>query len=253
MSVLIKNVILGDENTKICVPIIGKNEEDICIQAKEILSLEADIVEWRVDFFEDVMCTSKVLKLIEKISGILKDKPILFTFRTRAEGGEKEISNDDYVALIKEVINQNLVGAVDVEVFKGENILEDISKYVKDCDVKVVASNHDFYKTPDKDEIKRRLKLMKEKGAHVSKIAVMPNDTRDVLQLLEATEELHREDINMVIVTMSMGHLGLISRLSGGVFGSAMTFGARNKKAASAPGQIEVAKLKEILLTIENK
>ena len=115
----------------------------------------------------------------------------------------------------------------------------------------MVASNHDFTKTPDKEEIKRRLVLMNKKGAHISKMAVMPQSALDVLTLLSATEELHREYENMTIITMSMGQLGVVSRLSGGVFGSAMTFGARNSEAASAPGQVEVGKLKDILKTIE--
>ena len=103
-----------------------------------------------------------------------------------------------------------------------------------------------------KDELDA-LELMKAKGAHASKMAVMPNSTEDVLTLLEATDELYREEKDMVIVTMSMGSMGLISRLGGGVFGSTMTFGARNELGASAPGQIEVGKLKIILNIIENR
>ena len=253
MSVLIKNVILGEGNTKICVPIIGKNVEDICQEAREISNTEADIVEWRVDYYKDVMSTYKVLEAIISLVDILKDKPLLFTFRTKAEGGEREISQEDYTDLIKAVIKQNMVGAVDVELFKGENILEEIAEYSRNFDVKVIASNHDFHKTPEKEEIKRRLKLMNEKGAHVSKMAVMPQSKEDVLTLLLATEELNRELPHMTIITMSMGQLGVISRLSGGVFGSAMTFGARNDVSASAPGQVEVGVLKDILKVIDNK
>lgn len=251
MSVSIKNVILGEGHTKICVPIIGSTKEEILAEATSISKLEADIVEWRVDFYEDVMSIPMVLEAMVSLVDILKEKPILFTFRTKAEGGELDISEEAYTELIKAVINQNIAGAVDVELFKGENTLEDIATYAKDFDVKVVASNHDFTKTPDKEEIKRRLVLMNKKGAHVSKMAVMPQSALDVLTLLSATEELHREYKNMTIITMSMGQLGVVSRLSGGVFGSAMTFGARNSKAASAPGQVEVGKLKEILNTIE--
>lgn len=251
MSICIKNVKLGEGTTKICVPIIGKTVDEICQEAKEISGMRADIVEWRVDFYEDVMDTSKVLDVIIRIVDILKDKPVLFTFRTKAEGGEKEISEEAYICLIKDVIKQNVVGAVDVELFKGETVLEQISTYANDFDVKVIASNHDFNKTPEKEEIKRRLLLMKDKGAHVSKMAVMPQSKADVLALLSATEEVCQENENMTVVTMSMGKLGVISRLSGGVFGSAMTFGARNEASASAPGQVEVSRLKTILETIE--
>ena len=251
MSVSIKNVLLGEGRTKICVPIIGKTVDEIYQEAREISSTEADIVEWRVDFYEDVMSSSKVLDVVKELTNILDEKPVLFTFRTKAEGGEKEISEEAYISLLKEVIEQNLVGVVDVELFKGETTLETISDYAMNYDVKVIASNHDFNKTPEKEEIKRRLMLMREKGAHVSKMAVMPQSEADVLTLLSATEELHRECQDMTIITMSMGKLGVVSRLSGGVFGSAMTFGARNEASASAPGQVEVSVLKDILKAIE--
>ena len=113
------------------------------------------------------------------------------------------------------------------------------------CGIKVIASNHDFIKTPDKDEITRRLILMDEMGADILKIAVMPKSRTDVLDLLSATEEMQRLYTEKPVVTMSMGSLGLISRLSGEVFGSAMTFGAGEK--ASAPGQIPAERLKMIL------
>ena len=253
MSVSIKNVILGEGETKICVPIIGKTKEEILAEAASISTVDADIVEWRVDFFENVMSIPKVLELILSLVDILNEKPILFTFRSKTEGGELDINEEAYIELIKAVINQNIVGAVDVEVFKGEKTLENIVAYAKDFDVKVIASNHDFCKTPDKEEIKRRLILMKEKGAHVSKMAVMPQNAADVLTLLSATEELHREYKDMTIITMSMGQLGVVSRISGGVFGSVMTFGARNSEAASAPGQVEVGALKEIMDKISKK
>ena len=47
------------------------------------------------------------------------------------------------------------------------------------------------------------------------------------------------------IITMSMAGTGVISRLCGEVFGSALTFGAAKK--ASAPGQMGVNELETVL------
>ena len=49
------------------------------------------------------------------------------------------------------------------------------------------------------------------------------------------------------IVTMSMGKLGIISRLSGEIFGSSITFGTISDKV-SAPGQIGIKELKNDFL-----
>ena len=251
MSVQIKNINLGTGKTKICVPIIGETREDIIREAGQLKESAADIIEWRADFYEDVMEKEDVLATIDELTEILDDKPVLFTFRTKSEGGERYIDSLYYKMLLKSVLKQGKVGAVDVELFMGDGILEEISERAKEYDVKVIASNHDFSKTPEKDEIVKRLMDMKDMGADVSKIAVMPQSQKDVLTLLEATEEVHRLNPDMTLITMSMGKLGVISRLSGGVFGSAMKFGAKTKELASAPGQIEINELKAILDTIE--
>lgn len=88
---------------------------------------------------------------------------------------------------------------------------------------------------------------MEELGADIAKIAVMPRSARDVLTLLSATDKAS-QSLSCPVVTMSMKGTGLISRLSGEVFGSCLTFGS--VKEASAPGQIEAGKLKDILTAI---
>ncbi len=73
----------------------------------------------------------------------------------------------------------------------------------------------------------------------------MPRSRADVLTLLSATEEMARRWADRPIITMSMGGDGVVSRLCGEVFGSAMTFGTAGQ--ASAPGQIPVEELRVVL------
>ena len=115
--------------------------------------------------------------------------------------------------------------------------------------MKVVASNHDFDKTPAQDDIVSRLKKMQALDADILKIAVMPRNKKDVLTLLAATEEMF-SCTDRPVITMSMAGTGVISRLSGEVFGSALTFGAAKK--ASAPGQMNVQDLKTVLTLLHN-
>ena len=79
---------------------------------------------------------------------------------------------------------------------------------------------------------------MQDMNADIPKIAVMPQNKKDVLTLLAATEEMTTNYADRPIITMSMAGTGVISRLCGEVFGSSMTFGAAKK--ASAPGQMGV-------------
>ena len=111
-----------------------------------------------------------------------------------------------------------------------------------------MASNHDFVKTPEEGRIVERLRAMDKAGADILKMAVMPHSREDVLTLLKATVKVRESDICKPLVTMSMGDLGLVSRLCGETFGADMTFGTGAK--ASAPGQMEALKLQEVLEAI---
>ena len=238
-------MVLGEGVPKICVPIVGVTKEDILKEAEAITKLPADIVEWRIDWFENVFDFAALEDVLKDLRIVLGELPLLMTFRTSKEGGEKAIEADVYADINIRAAETGLVDAVDVEVFTGDEVVKKIIEGAHAAGVKVVASNHDFDKTPDKDDIVGRLCKMQELGADVPKIAVMPQSKKDVLTLLAATEEMATEHADRPIITMSMAGQGVISRLAGEVFGSALTFGAAAK--ASAPGQMGVEDLKQIL------
>ena len=244
-TVKVKNVTLGEGKPKICVPIVGITKEDILNQAKALQNVEVDVVEWRVDWFEDVFEFEKVKDVLVDLRKELKELPLLFTFRTSKEGGEKSIENQEYVNLNKSVAATGLVDLVDVEVFTGDEYVKEVIKSAHESNVKVIASNHDFDKTPSKDEIVSRLIKMQDLGADIPKIAVMPTCKLDVLELLEATVIMSEQHANRPIITMSMAGKGVISRLCGEAIGSCLTFGSVAK--ASAPGQINVEELNKVL------
>ena len=244
-TVKIRDIEIGAGAPKIIVPIVGITKEDIIEEAKTFDSIPVDVVEWRADWFEDVFNTEKVIATAKKLQNLLQDIPVLFTFRTSKEGGEKEISPKDYVALNIAVADSGYVDLIDVEAFTGDDIVTDMITRAHAAGVKVIASNHDFFKTPEKDEIVRRLCKMQELGADIPKIAVMPTCRQDVLTLLGATLEMQEHYADRPIITMSMAGTGIVSRLTGESFGSALTFGAASK--ASAPGQIGVEQLKQVL------
>ena len=243
--VVIRNVVIGEGIPKICVPIVGKKINEILDQAKHICDIGADVVEWRVDWFEKVEDYESVENAAKQLRNILGETPILFTFRTAKEGGERTIAPEVYVELNEKIAKSGYVDLVDVEAFTGDVYVEKVIKTAHECGVKVIASNHDFQKTPPKDELIARMKKMQDLGADIPKIAVMPQSKEDLLTLLSATEEMARCYADRPIITMSMAGTGVLSRLCGEVFGSALTFGAAGK--ASAPGQIDVEELRTVL------
>lgn len=244
-TVKVRNIEIGAGIPKVCVPIVGVTREEILAAGEQIKEIGADVVEWRVDWYEHVFDFPQVEETAKQLRGVLGETPLLFTFRTSKEGGEKAIETDAYVALNEAIARTGYVDLVDVEAFTGDEAVRQVIATAHDCGVKVVASNHDFHKTPDQAELVSRLRKMQDLGADIPKIAVMPQNKKDVLVLLAATEEMYSSYADRPIITMSMAGTGVISRLCGEVFGSALTFGAAGK--ASAPGQMGVEDLKTVL------
>lgn len=246
-KVKIRNIVLGEGRPKICVPVTGVSSDDIVSQLGKIYNEYKDIVdiiELRIDYYENVFDNEKLSELFKRVRQAVNDMALLLTFRSKKEGGEKEITAEKYTGLIKTAIDSGMIDAVDVEAFFGDNILREISSYAKERKVIVIASNHDFEKTPDMSDIAERLKLMEKEGADIAKIAVMPKSKKDVITLITALGEAD-EMLAIPVIAISMGRLGKVSRVAGEVFGSCLTFGVVDK--ASAPGQIEVRELKNIL------
>lgn len=243
--ILIRNLTIGEGRPKICVPIVGQTAEDILREARNFVSIPADLAEWRADWYEDVSAPEKVLATARALREALGEIPLLFTFRTVTEGGEKEIGSDYYELLNRSIAESGYVDLIDVEAFGKEATAARIIAAAHGCGVKVVGSNHEFQRTPSKAEIVDRLCRIRQLGADIPKIAVMPQSEQDVLTLLSATLEMSRHHTDCPIITMAMAKTGLISRLAGESFGSAVTFGSASK--ASAPGQIGVGELKQVL------
>lgn len=244
----VKGVRIGEGIPKICVPIVGKTQAEIFAAAKALQEIDLDIVEWRADWFDEVFDFCKVEETLIELRKILKNIPLLFTFRTAREGGEKEITDADYATLNQKAAASGKVDLLDVEAFREEKIVKEIIEAAHCHQVKVIASNHDFTKTPAKAELIDRMCKMQQFGADIAKIAVMPQNKADVLTLLAATQEMASVYAKGPIITMSMSGTGFISRICGEVFGSAVTFGAVGK--ASAPGQINATDLKQALILV---
>lgn len=245
IPVTVRDIKIGEGIPKICVPIVGRTQTEIIKLAKECTGLPLNLVEWRADWFEDVKDISAVLKTVKELRKVLGDIPLLFTFRTAKEGGQCTIEKDMYKELNIAVSASGLADLIDVEVFAGKALVKEVIEEAHKYGALVIASNHDFEKTPPKEELIDRLMLMQQLGADILKIAVMPRTERDVLTLLDATCTMKDQYAKCPLITMSMAGLGALSRICGETFGSAVTFASARK--ASAPGQIDVKALAGML------
>lgn len=244
-QVQIRNLILGDGQVKICVPLLGKTCTELIEQLALIRKHEPDIIEFRADWYEAVMEKAKLCATLRQLRDQMGERPLLFTFRSKAEGGERSISWNEYKELLLCVAESRLVDAVDVEVFMQEAEAPAFIAMLQNNGVKVIGSNHHFSNTPSYEQMKELLCRMQGMGVDVAKLAVMPVMPEDVLSLLQVTYDMAVQHGEVPVITMAMGKLGAISRMCGGMYGSVLTFASVARQ--SAPGQVQIEKLREIL------
>ncbi len=244
--VQIRDIVIGEGVPKICIPVVGKTEEEIIHGMQKAIAAHADLIEWRGDFYEAVFNEEAVLSLLNKIRALVGNTVLLFTFRTLAEGGNCDISLQDYHALNRRIAKSGLVDLVDVESNREDSAfpLVPLIDAIHEAHGKVILSKHDFEKTPEKEEMEQYLQQGDAMHADIVKLAVMPNAMEDVLRLLEVTT-ISDSCVAQPLITMSMGAMGSVSRACGEYFGSAVTFGTAGE--ASAPGQFDSQKLRTVL------
>ncbi|HIE0670561.1 TPA: type I 3-dehydroquinate dehydratase [Acinetobacter nosocomialis] len=234
---------------KTIVPITAKTKEQALAQAQVIANTaDADLAEFRIDLLSFASDTKQVIALGHELKKILGNKPLIATIRTKNEGGQLEISDGDYGKTYQAYLKNPFMDWLDVEMFRDQKVVSEIVQKAHQKKVLVVMSNHDFQKTPSEDEIEKRLLKQDQMGADILKIAVMPKSKQDVFTLMNATLKVSQQTTKPLL-TMSMGQLGTISRVATANMGGSYSFGMIGQ--ASAPGQIDVTKLKQILQTVQ--
>ena len=256
----VRGVRIGEGRSKICVPVTSRSmnhlKEDL--RLLEMNRDDFDLIEWRADCFEvsdnlDIPAVSEAFEIAMKmIRGRFETVPLLFTYRTKPEGGRGISDGKEYGELLLRAAASGIPDLIDIELFTAKTIPEGAASFIGKLHalrVKVIGSSHDFEKTPDENELYRRLEEMQRIDMDITKLAVMPRCRADAARLIFAAAQMEEERSDRPCVTISMGPAGVLSRVSGPLTGSAITFGTCGP--ASAPGQIPAKELKMILDALE--
>ncbi|MGR0482127.1 MAG: type I 3-dehydroquinate dehydratase [Candidatus Electronema sp. V4] len=220
---------------KICVSLAGADAAIICEQARQFADL-ADVLEIRLD--------SMTLPEPEKCCSLLR-KPLLFTCRPTWEGGQFAGSEEERIAPLLEAVRLR-AAYVDLELRAAlagrHRLLEAIRK--NNSPTQLIISWHDFKETPASGELTEILHQMIASGAHIGKIVTTAHNPGDVLRVLALQEQARAA--GFCLSCFCMGEQGRISRLATLYLGGYMTYACLSDAQATAPGQIFVAKLREL-------
>ncbi|HGK9109839.1 TPA: type I 3-dehydroquinate dehydratase [Streptococcus pneumoniae] len=217
---------------KLIVSVMPRSLEEA--QALDVTRyLDADIIEWRADYLPKEAILQVAPAIFEKFAG----RELVFTLRTRSEGGEIDLSPEEYIHLIKEVAQFYQPDYIDFEYYSYKDVFEEMLDFPN-----LVLSYHNFQETPENMmEILSELTILNPK---LVKVAVMAHTEQDVLDLMNYTRGFKTLNPEQEYVTISMGKVGKVSRITADVTGSSWSFASLDE--VSAPGQISLASMKKI-------
>jgi 3-dehydroquinate dehydratase-1 len=232
----------------IITPLVGRTHADVTAELAAILPKKPDLLEWRIDFFEAIGDTAKVIETASAMKAAAGGIPILLTRRNTSEGGQPiPIAEPAVVAMYSAACNARCVDLIDYELSNAREDLKRLRAVSADNAVAMIMSYHNFQLTPESSVLDGKFIEAAHLGADIAKVAVMPKDPQDVLVLLAATLKAS-QTLGVPLISMSMGGLGSLSRIMGWVYGSAATFAVG--KGSSAPGQIAIEELRAMLATV---
>lgn len=236
---------------KVCVPLLSASEEALYKEARDAVETAPDLIEWRADFYEDLDDPGKTTETLQKLSDIIGRIPLIFTIRTDKEGGNREISTEDYLCFNLNAADSGKADFIDVEVFGDSGKKAELIRGIHEKGARVIASYHDFKKTEDREALLARFKEMDATGADILKIAMMPKEFDDTAAVMQVCAEMSRSFTEKPLIAISMGQAGSMSRIAGENFGSSVTFACVGE--ASAPGQFEIRDLRLMLKALHDK
>ena len=112
----------------------GISEDDVVKQAQEIKKLQPEMMEWRIDYFEDVVLMNRLLEVAGKVKTVMDKTPVLITFRSKKFGGKTELDSEDaYLNLVKIAIDFKLGNAIDIE---RDHVSDRVAGLIQDAKAK---------------------------------------------------------------------------------------------------------------------
>lgn len=232
---------MGGPRPLVCSPLVARTPQDLARETSAVLAKRPDVIEWRIDFFERIADTDAVLGAARGMRQAAGDMPIILTCRAAHEGGQPNALDAEGVAALYDAVGAaRVVDFVDFELSNPPATFRRVRERAREHGVRLIGSYHNFGYTPGHDALVERFLEADRLGADIGKVAAMPRDRSDVLVLLAATATAHAK-ARIPLISMSMGPLGVATRMIGGVFGSSLSFAIG--EGASAPGQMPIADL----------
>lgn len=224
----------------VCVSVASKNVVQALDIAKKSVN-HADVIEIRLDTLSD----PEIAPFVKNIT-----TPLLFTNRPEWEGGSFNGSETSRLELLMQAVKHDCA-LVDLELKTAPELRgELLDILLQHPGTGLIISWHNFHDTPSVEELNEILSQQIESGAHIGKIVTTANDYTDVLNVLNL--QISAANNKFPLIAFCMGSIGRISRLATTKLGGYMTYAAPDGGKETAPGQIPVSVMSEMLARLNH-
>lgn len=244
-QVQVGKITIGGGSYRMCVPLVDKTLEDLLHNASASLEYEPDLFEWRVDGFGVYPEPEPVLDALQELRKVVGDCPILFTPRHIAEGGMCEITDADKFSLIDAVSRSGMVELLDIETRYGEALLKEWGEKLRERNVKLVISHHDFDQYIAPEQVQAILHKQQDWGGDICKIITKIGSCQDLVDFSNALFEARETFLKVPIIAGAMGDASPLMRVLGDYLGSDLTF-VTASGSPSHPTQIHIQQMRAI-------
>ena len=184
-------------------------------------SLPCDVVELRAD---GLPANSEWAELAQ----MRCCRPVLVTVRHESEGGLRSMSNQERLDIARCLFP--LASALDWEIAQLAEAPGLVAE-ARAVGIPLIASAHDFEKTPTLEILREKEEQARTLGADVAKFAFRLHSAEDMMRGVEFLRQA-----SGCITVMGMGELGAVSRLLYAQHGACLVYGYLGD-TPTAPGQ----------------
>jgi 3-dehydroquinate dehydratase/shikimate dehydrogenase len=224
---------------KMCVAIQAASPAEMMERAEDTRK-DSNFLEFRLDSL------AKPLAALPKVAEFLsahREMTAIATCRRKQFGGNFTGSLKAELDVLTKAAEAGCQ-LIDLEVESGEEAtqkqFDQFRAGLRAAGAALLMSFHDFTRTKGLEQVADRIKAFQPDFVKVVSTARTLADNLAVLRLIED------RSISAQLVGIAMGEEGLVSRVLGPRAGAAFTFAAPSDAAATAPGQVSAATLRDL-------
>lgn len=89
-----------------CVPVMESSKEEILRETRRLEEAHTEMIEWRVDAFENVESPNAIREILNEMKHIIKESILVYTFRSKNQEGAKHFPRRIFMIFIRWRQNQ---------------------------------------------------------------------------------------------------------------------------------------------------